>query len=296
MGIGDSVVDQYPQRGKQYPGGNSANFCVYASMAGHQASYLGVLGGDVHADHIRRSLSGFDVDLTHTRNTELPTNLCRVTLTNGNREIEDSTDYDLFSSCPILLDDADFKYIARHDLVHTSLYAHIDDQLVAVRETGAMVAYDYSNFWSTELVRSTCQAVDIGFFSFPSSRSWEEGKQRMLDLHSLGCGLVVATAGKRGACVYNGRRFYEKMPYHLEVPPVDTLGAGDAFLTGFSIRYTQGMKLRKNMEANLHMEWQRDDWEDYEDRLIENSMAAGNLIASYVCGIEAAFGCGMELK
>lgn len=126
-------------------------------------------------DHIRRSLSSFDVDLTHTRNTELPTNLCRVTLTNGNREIEDSTDYDLFSSCPILLDDADFKYIARHDLVHTSLYAHIDDQLVAVRETGAMVAYDYSNFWSTELVRSTCQAVDIGFFSFPT-RSWEEGK------------------------------------------------------------------------------------------------------------------------
>lgn len=50
------------------------------------------------------------------------------------------------------------------------------------------------------------------------------------------------------------------------------------------------------MEANLHMEWQRDDWEDYEDRLIENSMAAGNLIASYVCGVEAAFGCGLELK
>lgn len=93
-------------------------------MAGHQASYLGVLGGDVHADHIRRSLSSFDVDLTHTRNTELPTNLCRVTLTNGNREIEDSTDYDLFSSCPILLTTR-ISNISRGTISYTPASTHI---------------------------------------------------------------------------------------------------------------------------------------------------------------------------
>lgn len=41
IAIGDNVCDKYLSRGMMYPGGQCVNTCVYASLNGTKAAYLG---------------------------------------------------------------------------------------------------------------------------------------------------------------------------------------------------------------------------------------------------------------
>lgn len=295
IGIGDSVIDRHLQKGVQYPGGNSLNFCIYASMAGEDTSYLGVLGGDGPARLIRDALERYGVDSSRSRRTNSQTNLCQITFEDENRKILDDPSYDLFLKHPIVFSQEDLAYIGRHDLIHTGIYAHIDGQLEKLCSAGPLLAYDFSNLWSWELAEKVCCHIDVGFFSFETLESGKD-QERMERIHRLGCPLVIATSGREGACVYNGRRFYKKRPYCLDGKPKDTLGAGDAFLTGFLLSYGQGVRLDRNLQKHLPLPWAEKDREDYEDALIWNSMAAGNLFASHICQVDSAFGCGSPIN
>ena len=103
----------------------------------------------------------------------------------------------------------------------------------------------------------------------------------------------MTTIGSRGAIVYNGRKYYRKLPYNFEAPVADTTGAGDSWITAFISSYIEN----KGRMDRLHEEQLPDftrqaDREDYEDQLIEFSMCAGNLLARHNCLVEGSFGYG----
>ena len=54
-------------------------------------------------------------------------------------------------------------------------------------------------------------------------------------IHSLGCPMVEASMGSEGAVLFCGGKLY-RQPAH-KVDALDTLGAGDAFLTAFLTAY-----------------------------------------------------------
>ena len=76
--------------------------------------------------------------------------------------------------------------------------------------------------------------VDFAFMS-GSGRSGEEIDQRLKELVAAGARLALITKGREGAFLYDGQQVY-----HQEIVPVDvvdTLGAGDAFITMFILNY-----------------------------------------------------------
>ena len=46
IGIGDNVCDKYEHLRLMFPGGQAANFAVYAGMLGAESAYMGVFGRD----------------------------------------------------------------------------------------------------------------------------------------------------------------------------------------------------------------------------------------------------------
>ena len=45
IGIGDNVCDKYEHLRLMFPGGQAANFAVYAGMLGAESAYMGVFDG-----------------------------------------------------------------------------------------------------------------------------------------------------------------------------------------------------------------------------------------------------------
>src|SRR4029078_3206836 len=83
--VGDNVVDQYPQQGLMYPGGNAVNVAVHARRVGADAAYLGVLGTDTAGDAVRDALQAEDVDLVLVRVVDGPNASADITVVDGNR-------------------------------------------------------------------------------------------------------------------------------------------------------------------------------------------------------------------
>ena len=147
--------------------------------------------------------------------------------------------------------------------------------------------------WEEKDLAAVCPDITIAFFS-----GKDLGEEKLKELlhrcvHGYGCRLAVTTIGSRGAIVYNGRKYYRKLPYNFEAPVADTTGAGDSWITAFISSYIEN----KGRMDRLHEEQLPDftrqaDREDYEDQLIEFSMCAGNLLARHNCLVEGSFGYG----
>ena len=64
LGFGDNVVDRYEHIHTMYPGGNAANFAVYAKKCGAvRSAYMGIFGNDAAAEHVIASLEDEGVEL-----------------------------------------------------------------------------------------------------------------------------------------------------------------------------------------------------------------------------------------
>ena len=293
IGVGDNVVDCNYTTGIMYPGGNSLNFSVYGRQLGHETAYAGVLGTDIQADMVVHALEDKGVDISRCVRVQGETGICGIRRKDGDRTITDENDAGVVKSHPLQITEELLEYIKTFDVVHSSCFSHIEDQLVKIRETGVPLLYDFSDVWEEKDLAAVCPDITIAFFS-----GKDLGEEKLKELlhrcvHGYGCRLAVTTIGSRGAIVYNGRKYYRKLPYNFEAPVADTTGAGDSWITAFISSYIEN----KGRMDRLHEEQLPDftrqaDREDYEDQLIEFSMCAGNLLARHNCLVEGSFGYG----
>ena len=86
--IGDNVVDQYPDLGIMFPGGNAVNVAVHARRCGAESAYLGVLGTDGNGDVVRRSLEAEGVGTRYLRTVPGPNAFAVVRVVDGDRFFE----------------------------------------------------------------------------------------------------------------------------------------------------------------------------------------------------------------
>ncbi|GAA2895706.1 hypothetical protein GCM10010517_60520 [Streptosporangium fragile] len=66
-GVGDNVVDRYPDLGVVFPGGGACNVAVHAGRLGADAAYLDSIGGDAAGDLVRHSLASEGVGIRWSR-------------------------------------------------------------------------------------------------------------------------------------------------------------------------------------------------------------------------------------
>ena len=119
----------------------------------------------------------------------------------------------------------------------------------------------------------------------------DEIKKYMQLSFESGCPITVCTVGSRGAIVYDGKEFYEKRPYNKGKKIVDTMGAGDSFITGFSTTYIDGMKRLKGLiGADEEKYTNQEDRDAYQKAVIDMSMHVGNSMAMRTCMSSGSFG------
>jgi sugar/nucleoside kinase (ribokinase family) len=297
IGVGDNVVDQYHHCGMMFPGGNAVNFAVYGRRAGNVTAYVGLLADDVYGKMVADALTKEGVDFSRCVNIHGETGLCGTKLVDGDRIITEDNDGGTPKKTPLKVDDSLVEYVKNFDVVHTNINGYIDDQLCKLRTAGVPLVYDFSDLWTGEdALLALCRYIDIAFFSGKQMPEEEIASlERRIIEH--GCELAICTIGDRGAIVFDGKHFYRKTPYNLGAKIVDTLGAGDGFLTGFVTAYIEG---RKFFDAVVEDESENyvtsGDREDYMATLIGQAMSAGNLLAAKNCMSMGAFGYGVPMR
>lgn len=247
IGVGDNTVDTYVHQRMRYPGGNAVNVAVLAHRYGADpAAYLGWLGNDANGRLILDALRSEGLDLSHCRVVDGPTAYSTVELVDGDR-VFGPADHGVTSQ--IQLTDDDYAYLRRFDVVHTSVFSHIEPFLPTLKQSTRCLSFDFSQERSPEYLEKVLPYVDVALLSC-SDLSLGDQESLMRRANSLGARWVLVTRGSEGAWVYDGSRFY-----HQDVVPVqvvDTLGAGDAFAARFLYETAAGVSITAAMQLAAH--------------------------------------------
>ncbi len=154
--------------------------------------------------------------------------------------------------------DMDFAYISGFDLVHTSIFSELDDELVRIRAVARLVSYDFSEHWSELAFAAVLPFVDYAFLSCPD-RPDADCAAVLRDCLAAGARVAVATRGAAGSMALVGDTVHTQPIFPANV--VDTLGAGDGFIAAFLERTLDRGGIASSLEAGARFaarvcEWQ----------------------------------------
>jgi sugar/nucleoside kinase (ribokinase family) len=281
LGFGDNIVDRFVDRDTDYPGGNSVNVAVYARRLGLESAYLGVFGDDDLGRFLGEAIAaeGVAVDRCVVRAGETGLSLLRVE--DGDRVFLGWNGGGVTVREPLVLDGELLAYAASFALVHSSVYSRSEGELPKLAGLGPLVSFDLSSeeeFRAPAYLDRVCPYADLVLLS--CSHLDEAGTRGLLaEAVRRGAGIALATRGVHGAIAYDGRVTVTAPALQVEGPRriVDTMGCGDAFLTGFAVSllrdgWTSGAPPRR--------------------RMIESALRAGARTAYEQCFVEGAFGYG----
>jgi fructoselysine 6-kinase len=259
LGIGDNTLDTYLDLGLQFPGGNAVNVAVFARRLGAASGYLGCLGDDAGGDHLYEALGAEGVHLGLCRRRAGANARALIGLEAGERRFL-AADPGVRARYGLAAED--FAAIAGYEVVHTGINSEIDAELPRLRATGALISYDFSDKFGKASAAEALPAIDIAFLSCPWHAD-EDAAALLRSFANAGPAIVVATRGAKGAMALAGGALYRQAA--VPVRPLDTLGAGDAFIAAFLLAHLDGQE-------------------------ITAALAAGVRFAATVCGAHGAFG------
>lgn len=223
--IGDICMDVYPQLGKLSPGGNSVNIAVNMKNLGFDASFVGAVGQDDYGDRMINSLTEAGIDISHLRTLPGSTASIVVDLVNGERVYGE---YDEGVLADFELSDEDKAFIAAHDMIHSSIWGHVEKDLPSL-PGGPIQSFDFAEFLDHEIFDRIAPSIHYAFFSYTQDDPFI--RDFLVRSHARGCRAVIVTLAENGSLAYDGTGIYKTDIVPVKV--VDTLGAGDAFIAGF---------------------------------------------------------------
>ncbi|HJA13057.1 MAG TPA: ribokinase [Candidatus Mediterraneibacter merdipullorum] len=281
IGYGDNVTDRYVNQNMMYPGGNCINFAVYAKKAGAESAYLGYWGADREAEMLRGALTDMGIDISRCRTEEgTVTERCDVNLVHGERIfLQDDERENLHGALPI--GPEEMEYLKGFDLIHCSCYAEEEDQLEKLKDTEALVTFDFSEedeYRNDEYLEQVCPYIDFALFSC-EHMSDEDIRVFLNRIYEKGVPYVLATMGTRGQLLYDGKQYYEGVVRLTEA--VDTMGAGDSFFTAF-------------LMSLLKSGWRKN--RSVEEKAISEAFEYAADFSAANCLINGAFGYGQKIK
>ena len=243
LGIGDNTVDIYVDHGLQFPGGNAVNVAVLCKRMGAEAAYLGCIGNDALGDIIRDALVSEEIDISHLRVMSEPNSWSRIRHVGTDRVFDGNnpSKRDAYG-----LTAEDFDWIGGFDLAHSSIYSKLEDDLPRIRSAGPVLSFDFSSEYDDDYIARVAPHVDLAFLSSPDADA-AACAALARRVASFGPSLVVVTRGAEGALAFEGDRIEQQPIVPADV--VDTLGAGDGFISGLLIARLAGQQLTEQLAA-----------------------------------------------
>ncbi len=284
LGFGDNIVDRFLDRGIDYPGGNAVNVAVFAHRLGATAEYAGVFGDDELGVFVRSAIEAEGVSTERSIVREGETGVTTLRVDDGDRVFVGWNGGGVTVREPVTLEEIDLPWPADFDLVHSSVYSRVESELSQLHSTGVLVSYDLSSepeFRTARYLDSVAPHIDLALVSC-SGLDDDEAQSLLTDIVKRGTSIVLGTRGTQGALVTDGQ-------VHLSAPSrtiddaaefIDTMGCGDAFLSGFVV-------------SLLRDGWTRATPPDGE--AFARALSSGTDAAWAQCFVEGAFGRGRPI-
>lgn len=234
-------------------GGWVATALCAAGNLGMKTSFLGVIGDDTFGNLIKEDFNFNNVDTNHLIVEKgKQSNFC-MCLT------ERSTKSKFLISRPgecreVEVEDLDKKFIQSAKIIHVGF---VNDAIIAaadmIHEVGGKVSVDaayykpyvYENYkifdifiGSEYFFDGVCEEIGKSESKYLSD---EEKYEVMRYIQKQGPEIVIFTLGSEGSIGVFGDKTFKQPP--MEVPVVDTTGAGDVFHGAFNTAYINGMSV-----------------------------------------------------
>ena len=253
--IGDNCIDFYvtidgQEVNRRYPTGNCVDTGVNLQKLGGSTAIISTTGSDEAGEWMVRSLKDEGMDISHLKVGDGPTAITYMSM-NGNDRVHG--DYIEGVMEHIVFDEEDIAFAAGHELVHTALWGMAESTLPKIKEKnpGVLVSFDYADRLDHPLVESTLPFVDYGFYSYHKERdAFIEGFLK--DKVDRGMKVAVATFGDKGSLAYDGKEFITCGICPAE-RVVNTVGAGDSFISGFLYGVLNGLSVKASMEKGAEV-------------------------------------------
>ena len=247
--VGFSCADIYEKLNVFYPTGNGVDWAIHLARMGLPASVVSVVGTDEYGEKMREALSREGIDISRLRQAQGDTCIMRMDLKYGTDRVHLEEVEGVMGSYQ--LSDEDNAFVMEHDIIHTDLFGMVLDRLPQWHDGGKTVVMDFSVF--SQDPEYGCETyfpnVDYAFMSFeedtPQLREWLKKVQHM------GPKVAVATLGENGSIAYDGELFYTFGIRKSEV--VNTVGAGDSYIAGFTYGISQGWDIDESMRKGTEV-------------------------------------------
>lgn len=235
--VGLNVVDCYEHQGLAYPGGNEFNVSIFARRLKADSAFIGCFGDDFYSGVNYATALQEGVDLSRCRfySGEV-CGMAAVTLLDGDRVFAGGNDGGVTGRHPVHLEPEDLAYLREFDLAVSDRYSRMPArEFEALHTAGLPLAFDFGDEALDEFTWRVLPLCRYAFFS-SAGRTNQEVCRLLEDACRRGCSCAVATLGGKGAAaLVNGQREPVFVPAP-ETAVVDTMGAGDSFLTAFLLR------------------------------------------------------------
>jgi len=248
--VGDNCIDYYPKLGRWYPTGNCVDFAVNLAQMGVEVGLVSITGSDMYGDSIFDLLRDKNVEATHLHRGKGDTAMAKMDLVGESGKDRLHVSFDDGVLTGLELTDDDMEYISGFDIVHSLSNGFVNDRIPEIKAMGKTIVYDFSQNWDFEGVEKVIPCIDYGFFSYKQ----EDGF--ILDyikrMHESGMGTAIATLGDNGSVAYDGKAYVRYGCSPIK-ELVNTVGAGDSYIAGFTYGIINGFTLQDCMKKGAEV-------------------------------------------
>jgi 2-dehydro-3-deoxygluconokinase len=238
-------------------GGSESNVAIGLSRLGVDVTWIGKVGRDSLGDLVVREIGAEGVSVAAIRDPDASTAVMI-------KERRTTTQTKVWyyradhAGSRLGVGDVDFDLVRGADLLHvtgislalsTGMAGVIMEAVRVAREAGVLVSFDLNfrgKLWTPAQAREAYRAiiplVDIVFAGDDEAAIAVGDAETPIELAhrliELGAGHAVIKLGARGAVASIDGVDYEAPA--VKIDPIDTVGAGDAFVAGYLVEYLDG--------------------------------------------------------
>lgn len=247
-------------------GGSESNVAIALSRLGVEVTWIGKVGADSLGDLVLREIGAEGVRVAAIRDPDAPTAIMV-------KERRTPADTRVFyyrnglAGSRLRVDEVDFDLVRGASLLHVTgispalspgMAEVIDEAIRVAKDAGVTVSFDLNfrgKLWSREQAgeayRRILPHVDLAFGGDDEAAialgRTDEPVALAHGLIALGAGQAVVKLGAAGAvAVIDGVEYEEAA---VPIVPVDTVGAGDAFVAGYLAEYLAGEPVATRLET-----------------------------------------------
>lgn len=248
-------------------GGSESNVAIALCRLGVDVTWIGKVGADSLGDLVLREIRAEGVRVEAVRDPDAATAIMV-------KERRTPADTRVFyyrqglAGSRLRVDEVDFDLVRSASLLHVTgispalspgMADVVDEAIRVAREAGVTVSFDLNfrgKLWSREKAgeayRRILPHVDIVFggddeAAIALGANAADPIALARGLIDLGAGHAVVKLGALGAVAVSDEVEYEEAA--VPIVPVDTVGAGDAFVAGYLAEYLAGEPMAKRLET-----------------------------------------------